>query len=79
MTIVNRCCKYHSICRYKVIQYLVSVYIKAGIDELDADRLPKLMANKYGTIIDGTNALGGIEQAKGTFFNFQRRLYRQAL
>ena len=61
------------------IQYLVSVYIKAGIDELDADRLPKLMANKYGTIIDGTNALGGIEQAKGTFFNFQRRLYRQAL
>ena len=61
------------------IQYLVSVYIKAGIDELDADRLPKLMANKYGTILEGTNALGGIEQAKGTFYNFQRSLYQQAL
>ena len=61
------------------IQYLVSVYIKAGIDELDADRLPKLMANKYGTIIEGTNALGGIEQAKGTFYNFQKNLYQQII
>ena len=61
------------------IQYLVSVYVKAGIDELDADRLPKLMANKYGTIVEGTNALGGIEGARGTFYNFQRNLYRQAI
>ena len=61
------------------IQYLVSVYIKAGIDELEADRLPKLMANKYGTILEGTNALGGIEQAKGTFYYFQRSLYQQAI
>ena len=61
------------------IQYLVSVYVKAGIDELEADRLPKLMANKYGTILEGTNALGGIEQARGTFYNFQRNLYQQAI
>jgi type I restriction enzyme R subunit len=61
------------------IQYLVSVYVKAGIDELEADRLPKLMANKYGTILEGTNALGGIEGARGTFYNFQRRLYQQAI
>ena len=61
------------------IQYLISVYVKAGIDELEADRLPKLMANKYGTILEGTNALGGIEQARGTFYNFQRNLYQQAI
>ena len=61
------------------IRYLVSVYVKAGIDELDADRLPKLMANKYGTILEGTNALGGIEEAKGTFYNFQKSLYQQAI
>ena len=61
------------------IQYLVSVYVKAGIDELEADRLPKLMANKYGTILEGTNALGGIEGARGTFYNFQRNLYKQAI
>jgi len=61
------------------IQYLISVYVKAGIDELEADRLPKLMANKYGTILEGTNALGGIEQARGTFYNFQRSLYQQAI
>ena len=61
------------------IQYLVSVYVKAGIDELEADRLPKLMANKYGTIVEGISALGGIEGAKGTFFNFQRNLYQQAI
>jgi len=61
------------------IQYLVSVYVKAGIDELDADRLPKLMANKYGTIREGTDALGGIEGARGTFYNFQRSLYQQAI
>ena len=51
----------------------------AGIDELEADRLPKLMANKYGTILEGTNALGGIEGARGTFYNFQRSLYQQAI
>ena len=61
------------------IQYLVSVYVKAGIDELEADRLPKLMANKYGTILEGTNALGGIEGARGTFYDFQRSLYQQAI
>ena len=61
------------------IQYLVSVYVKAGIDELEADRLPKLMANKYGTILEGTNALGGIEQARSTFYSFQRNLYKNAI
>ena len=61
------------------IQYLVSVYVKAGIDELEADRLPKLMANKYGTILEGTNALGGIEQARSTFYSFQRNLYKHAI
>ena len=61
------------------IQYLASVYIKAGIDELEADRLPKLMTNKYGTIVEGTAALGGIEQAIWTFNNFQRSLYQQAI
>lgn len=61
------------------IQYLVSVYVKAGIDELEADRLPKLMANKYGTLLEGTNALGGIEQARSTFYSFQRNLYKQAI
>ena len=29
------------------------------------DRFPKLMANKYGTILEGTNALGGIEHVRG--------------
>ena len=61
------------------IQYLVSVYVKVGIDELEADRLPKLMANKYGTILEGTNALGGIEGARGTFYSFQRSLYQQPI
>ncbi len=61
------------------IQYLASVYIKAGIDELEADRLPKLMTNKYGTIVEGTDALGGIEQAIWTFNHFQRSLYQQAI
>ena len=37
------------------------------------------MANKYGTILEGTNALGGIEGARGTFYNFQRSLYQQAI
>ena len=37
------------------------------------------MANKYGTILEGTNALGGIEEAKLTFYGFQRRLYEQAI
>lgn len=57
-----------------IVLYLASVYIKAGIDELLAYRLPEFMANKYGTIEEATKALSGIEQARETFFNFKRKI-----
>lgn len=55
------------------INYVISLYIKEGIGELE--NLPEIMKMKYGSIQDGLNAIGGEEMAKNAFYGFQRSLY----
>jgi hypothetical protein len=38
--------------------------------------LPKLLAIKYQSQMEGIEALGGTENARATFIGFQRELYR---
>ena len=45
------------------VDYVTSIYVKNGFEELDADKLPTLMAMKFGTIQDGMTSLGGIDEA----------------
>ena len=46
------------------------------MDELHKDRLPQLLAIKYQSQMEGIEALGGTEKARGTFIGFQRELYK---
>ncbi len=57
------------------IEFVLSNYIVAGVDELDQEKLPKLLELKYQTISEATQLLGGIENIKHTFISFQKFLY----
>ena len=57
------------------VNYIISLYIKEGIEELGADKLPAIISMKYGSIPDGMKVLGGVDVAKKAFLNFQKNLY----
>ena len=57
------------------LEFVLSKYIESGVDELDQEKLPTLLALKYHTISDASEMLGGIENIRNTFVNFQRYLY----
>ena len=57
------------------VNYIINLYIKEGIEELGTDKLPAIIAMKYGSIPDGMKVLGGVDVAKKTFLNFQKNLY----
>ena len=57
------------------VNYIISLYIREGVEELGATKLPEIINMKYGSISDGVSALGGIDVARNTFLNFQKHLY----
>ena len=57
------------------VGYIVNLYIKEGVEELGTDKLPAIVAMKYGSIPDGMRTLGGVDVARKAFLNFQRNLY----
>ncbi len=58
------------------IDFVLSQYVDLGVDELQQERLPQLLAIKYRSQMEGIEALGGTEKARATFIGFQRELYR---
>ncbi|MBR1835386.1 MAG: DEAD/DEAH box helicase family protein [Bacteroidales bacterium] len=57
------------------VKYIIMLYIQEGIEELGTSKLPELLNMKYGSVQDGITALGGLDMAKSTFYDFQRNLY----
>ena len=57
------------------VNFIINLYIKEGVEELSADKLPAIVVMKYGSISDGMKVLGGVDVAKKAFLNFQRNLY----
>lgn len=57
------------------VEYLINAYIQSGIDELRLDKLKTLLELKFGSVIEGINALGGAPNARQTFKDFQYHLY----
>jgi len=61
------------------LEFVLSKYIETGVDELDQEKLPALLALKYHTISDAAELLGGVENIRATFINFQKHLYEHRL
>jgi len=59
------------------IEFVLSKYIESGVDELDQDKLPALLENKYQTLEDAKVILGDPANISKLFVEFQQHLYKQ--
>ena len=58
------------------IQFVTANYVKAGVHELDDDRLKKQLKLKYGGTQEGLSVLGGAAAVRELFIGFQQHLYQ---
>jgi type I restriction enzyme R subunit len=59
------------------ISFVLSKYIETGVDELDQDKLPILLTNKYQSLEDAKEILGNVANISRLFIEFQKHLYKQ--
>ena len=59
------------------IEFVLSKYIEIGVEELDQEKLPVLLKNKYQSLEDAKETLGNTENISSLFIEFQQHLYLQ--
>ncbi|MCK4463256.1 MAG: restriction endonuclease subunit R, partial [Candidatus Omnitrophica bacterium] len=59
------------------LEFVLSKYIETGVEELDQEKLPDLLTLKYQAISDAEEILGGVENIRNTFIDFQKYLYEK--
>lgn len=57
------------------IDFVLSKYIETGVEELDQEKLPTLLVNKYQSLEDAKDALGDVANISKLFVEFQKYLY----
>jgi type I restriction enzyme R subunit len=57
------------------LDFVLSKYVRDGIDELDAAKLPQRLDLKYRALAEAAADLGGVPTIRAAFINFQRHLY----
>ncbi len=57
------------------IDFVLSKYIETGVGELDQEKLPILLINKYQSLEDAKEVLGDVANISALFVNFQKHLY----
>lgn len=61
------------------IAFVLSKYIETGVDELDQEKLPILLTNKYHSLEDAKEILGDVASISRLFIEFQEHLYKQVV
>ncbi|GAB4190315.1 MAG: DEAD/DEAH box helicase family protein [Thermoflexibacter sp.] len=59
------------------ITFVLSKYIETGVEELDHEKLPILLTNKYQSLADAKVILGEIPNIRKLFIEFQAHLYQR--
>ncbi len=59
------------------ISFVLSKYIETGVEELDQEKLPILLTNKYQSLEDAKEILGDVANISRLFIEFQEHLYKQ--
>ncbi len=59
------------------IEFVLSKYIETGVEELDQEKLPILLTNKYQSLEDAKEILGNVSAISRLFIEFQQHLYQQ--
>ena len=57
------------------IDFVLSKYIESGVEELDQEKLPLLLTNKYQSLEDAKASLGEVKSISEMFIGFQKHLY----
>jgi type I restriction enzyme R subunit len=57
------------------IEFVLSKYIETGVEELDQEKLPILLTNKYQSLEDAKQVLGNVGDISKLFVEFQKYLY----
>jgi len=61
------------------LEFVLSKYIESGVEELDQEKLPDLLTLKYQAIHDAEEILGGVDNIRATFIEFQKYLYEEVI
>jgi len=59
------------------LAFVLSKYVETGVDELDQEKLPILLTNKYQSLEDAKEILGDVANISRMFVDFQEHLYNQ--
>jgi type I restriction enzyme R subunit len=59
------------------IDFVLNKYVESGVDELDQEKLPILLKNKYHSLEDARVILGDLAKIGSLFIEFQAHLYNQ--
>jgi type I restriction enzyme R subunit len=57
------------------IDFVLSKYVEVGVEELDQEKLPVLLTNKYQSLDDAIQILGDVKNISSLFIDFQKCLY----
>ncbi len=57
------------------IEFVLSKYVETGVEELDQEKLPILLVNKYQSLEDAKGILGEVKNISSLFIDFQKHLY----
>jgi type I restriction enzyme, R subunit len=57
------------------IEFVLHKYIESGVEELDQEKLPILLINKYQSLEDAKDILGDVTNISKLFLEFQQHLY----
>lgn len=61
------------------ISFVLSKYVETGVGELDQDKLPILLTNKYHSLEDAKEILGDVANISNLFIEFQQHLYEERI
>jgi type I restriction enzyme, R subunit len=59
------------------LEFVLSKYIESGVGELDQEKLPVLLQNKYQSLGDAIDILGDAPKISSLFIEFQKILYQE--
>lgn len=59
------------------LEFVLSKYIESGVGELDQEKLPVLLENKYQSLGDAIDILGDTRKISSLFIEFQKLLYKE--
>lgn len=59
------------------LEFVLTKYIETGVEELDQEKLPILLTNKYLSLEDAKEELGDVASISSLFIEFQKFLYEE--